>query len=102
MEPGTIRAVMPLARRVACTTDGSRLRAGTQDGRHRLPRAARDSRRRLSRATPCAVRFAPWPADLFTGGSRARAINRALMGVLPDLLAEAQVIHVSSTLTWPE
>jgi len=48
--------------------------------------------------------LAPGRPTLFVfGGSRgARAINRALMGVLPALLDDTQVIHVSGTLTWPE
>lgn len=37
------------------------------------------------------------------GGSRgARSINRALMAILPTLLAEYQVIHISGELTWSE
>jgi UDP-N-acetylglucosamine:LPS N-acetylglucosamine transferase len=37
------------------------------------------------------------------GGSRgAKSINDALMAILPDLLKNMQVIHVSGTLTWPE
>jgi UDP-N-acetylglucosamine--N-acetylmuramyl-(pentapeptide) pyrophosphoryl-undecaprenol N-acetylglucosamine transferase len=40
---------------------------------------------------------------LVFGGSRgAWAINQALMGILPDLLQEMQVIHISGTLTWPQ
>ena len=40
---------------------------------------------------------------LVTGGSRgARSINRALMGILPELLDTYQVIHLSGTLDWPE
>jgi UDP-N-acetylglucosamine--N-acetylmuramyl-(pentapeptide) pyrophosphoryl-undecaprenol N-acetylglucosamine transferase len=108
VEPGSaIRRLMPLARRVACTTDGSRayvpaeklivtgypvrpqLRAARQ-----LPKAAALARFDLK----------PDRLTLFVfGGSRgARVINRALIGVLPALLAEAQIIHVSGTLTWPE
>ena len=35
------------------------------------------------------------------GGSRgAWSINQALMAILPDLLVDMQVIHVSGTLTW--
>ncbi len=35
------------------------------------------------------------------GGSRgAWSINQALMEILPDLLVDTQVIHVSGTLTW--
>jgi UDP-N-acetylglucosamine--N-acetylmuramyl-(pentapeptide) pyrophosphoryl-undecaprenol N-acetylglucosamine transferase len=37
------------------------------------------------------------------GGSRgARSINRALLAVLPALLAEFQVIHISGALDWSE
>lgn len=108
VEPGsTIRTVMPLARRVACTTDGSRAFVPE----HKMDvtgypvrpeiRAARQMSREeaLSR-----FELRPGRPTLFVfGGSRgAQAINRALMGVLPALLAEAQVIHVSGTLTWPE
>lgn len=108
VEPGSaIRHVMPLARRVACTTDGSRAYVPAEKlvvtGYPVRPeiRAAR----RLSKADALA-RFdlTPGRPTLFVfGGSRgARAINRALMGVLPALLAETQVIHVSGALTWPE
>ena len=108
VEPGsTIRLAMPLARRVACTTDGSRAFVPEEKmvvtGYPVRPeiRAARN----LNRAEALA-RFdlAPARPTVFVfGGSRgARAINRALMAVLPDLLAEVQIIHVSGTLTWPE
>ncbi len=41
---------------------------------------------------------------LVFGGSRgARSINRAIIDILPDLLAEGlQIIHISGTLDWPE
>ncbi len=41
---------------------------------------------------------------LVFGGSRgARAINTALLNILPDLLADGiQVIHVTGTLDWPD
>ena len=43
------------------------------------------------------------PTVFVFGGSRgARNINRALTGILPQLLARFQVIHISGTLTWPE
>jgi len=108
VEPGsTIRAVMPLARRVACTTDGSRAFVPA----HKMVvtgypvRPEIRAARRLSRAEALAhFDLRPGRPTLFVfGGSRgARAINRALMGILPALLAEAQVIHVSGALTWPE
>ena len=37
------------------------------------------------------------------GGSKgARSINRAVLGVLPELLAAAQVIHLTGHLDWDE
>lgn len=40
---------------------------------------------------------------LVTGGSTgARSINRALLAILPQLLADMQVIHISGKLDWPE
>jgi UDP-N-acetylglucosamine--N-acetylmuramyl-(pentapeptide) pyrophosphoryl-undecaprenol N-acetylglucosamine transferase len=46
-------------------------------------------------------------ADLFTllvfGGSKgARSINRALLRILPELLEEVQVVHISGHLDWNE
>lgn len=43
------------------------------------------------------------PVVLVVGGSSgARSINRAVLGVLPDLLAGAQVVHLTGRLDWPE
>jgi UDP-N-acetylglucosamine--N-acetylmuramyl-(pentapeptide) pyrophosphoryl-undecaprenol N-acetylglucosamine transferase len=43
------------------------------------------------------------PTLLVLGGSKgARSINRALMAVLPQLLAEMQVVHISGQLDWAE
>ncbi|MCB9135230.1 MAG: undecaprenyldiphospho-muramoylpentapeptide beta-N-acetylglucosaminyltransferase [Anaerolineales bacterium] len=43
------------------------------------------------------------PTLLVFGGSKgARAINRAVLAVLPQLLAEMQVLHLSGTLDWDE
>jgi len=43
------------------------------------------------------------PVLLVAGGSRgARSINKALLGVLPELLGDMQVIHISGMLDWPE
>ncbi|MBN1122271.1 MAG: UDP-N-acetylglucosamine--N-acetylmuramyl-(pentapeptide) pyrophosphoryl-undecaprenol N-acetylglucosamine transferase [Anaerolineae bacterium] len=40
---------------------------------------------------------------LVFGGSRgARSLNRALIASLPDLLPQAQVIHITGRLDWPE
>lgn len=41
------------------------------------------------------------PTLLVFGGSKgARSINRALLGILPQLLPEMQVIHISGQLDW--
>jgi UDP-N-acetylglucosamine--N-acetylmuramyl-(pentapeptide) pyrophosphoryl-undecaprenol N-acetylglucosamine transferase len=108
VEPGsTIRFAVSLASRIACTTDGSRAYVPAEKmvvtGYPVRPdiRAARD----LSRAEALAqFDLLPGRPTLFVfGGSRgARNINQALMAALPELLTEAQVIHVSGTLTWPE
>lgn len=43
------------------------------------------------------------PVLLISGGSRgARSLNRALLAVLPRLLAKMQIIHISGELDWPE
>jgi UDP-N-acetylglucosamine--N-acetylmuramyl-(pentapeptide) pyrophosphoryl-undecaprenol N-acetylglucosamine transferase len=43
------------------------------------------------------------PVLLVFGGSKgARSINRALHAVLPELLKDMQVIHISGNLDWPE
>jgi undecaprenyldiphospho-muramoylpentapeptide beta-N-acetylglucosaminyltransferase len=39
---------------------------------------------------------------VFGGSSGARSINRALLAVLPELLKEMQIIHVSGKLDWTE
>jgi UDP-N-acetylglucosamine--N-acetylmuramyl-(pentapeptide) pyrophosphoryl-undecaprenol N-acetylglucosamine transferase len=43
------------------------------------------------------------PVLLAFGGSKgARSINRALLAVLPEILPETQVLHISGSLDWPE
>ena len=42
------------------------------------------------------------PVLLVTGGSKgAQTLNRAVLSALPDLLALAQVIHLTGSLDWP-
>lgn len=55
-------------------------------------------------AARAAFGFSPeLPTLLVFGGSKgARAINRAVIGVLPQLLAEMQVLHLSGSLDWEE
>jgi UDP-N-acetylglucosamine--N-acetylmuramyl-(pentapeptide) pyrophosphoryl-undecaprenol N-acetylglucosamine transferase len=108
VEPGsTIRAVIPLARRIACTTEGSR--AFVPENKMVVTgypvRADVRAARSLTRVEALATfELTPGRPTLFVfGGSRgARNINRALMAALPTLLERAQVIHVSGALTWPE
>lgn len=108
VEPGsTIRLIVPMARRIACTTDGSRdfVPAEKMIITGYPVRADIRAARALSKAEALA-RFdlqAGRPTLFVFGGSRgARNINRALMAALPALLPEAQIIHVSGELTWPE
>ncbi len=43
------------------------------------------------------------PTLLVFGGSKgARSINRALLAILPELLNEMQVVHISGNLDWAE
>ena len=43
------------------------------------------------------------PVLLCFGGSKgARSINRALIPILPDLLLQMQIIHITGILDWPE
>lgn len=39
---------------------------------------------------------------VFGGSKGARSINRAVTAVLPDLLQEMQVVHITGTLDWDE
>ena len=39
---------------------------------------------------------------VFGGSSGARSINRALLASLPELLEEAQIVHITGKLDWPE
>lgn len=108
VEPGSsIRFSIPMSRRIACTTDGSRefipakkmvvtgypVRPDIRDALG-LSKAEALGRFDLTSERPTLFVF---------GGSRgARNINRALMGALPELLQVAQIIHISGELTWPE
>ncbi len=108
VEPGSsVRFSLRFAQKIGCTLADSRafipeekmvvtgyplrpdLRAATQ----------------LSKAEALAqFNLQPGRKTLFVfGGSRgARNINRPLMRILPELLAQFQVIHISGTFTWPE
>lgn len=108
VEPGsTIRFVVPMARRIACTTEGSRAYVPADKLVVTGYPVRADIRAALSLSkTEALAQFdlQPGRPTLFVfGGSRgARNINRALMAALPELLQSAQIIHVSGELTWPE
>jgi UDP-N-acetylglucosamine--N-acetylmuramyl-(pentapeptide) pyrophosphoryl-undecaprenol N-acetylglucosamine transferase len=108
VEPGSsIKTVLPLATKIACTTDGSRAYIAEEKmvvtGYPVRPEIREVVH--LSKDEALAkFDLKPERPTLFVfGGSRgALNINRALMAALPELLEQAQVIHISGTLTWPE
>jgi len=108
VEPGSsIKSVLPLAKQIACTTGGSRafvpadkmfvtgypirpeLRSAVQ-----MTKAKALAEFNLQSTRPTLL--------VFGGSLGALNINRALMDALPELVTQAQVIHISGTLTWPE
>jgi UDP-N-acetylglucosamine--N-acetylmuramyl-(pentapeptide) pyrophosphoryl-undecaprenol N-acetylglucosamine transferase len=108
VEPGTaIRALIRLADRVACTTEASAAFLPPQ----KMVVTGYPVRPEVRAATTMSREAALEQFDLSAkrltlfvfGGSRgARSINRALLAILPDLLAQFQVIHISGRLDWPE
>lgn len=108
VEPGSsIKLAMPLAKKVACTTEGSRAYVPAQKmvlTGYPVRAELRAASRMTQAAALAQFDLQPGRPTLFVfGGSRgARAINRALMAALSALLAQVQVIHVSGTATWPE
>lgn len=108
VEPGaSIRFSLRFAHKIGATTEGSarfvpagKLVVTGYPVRPEL-RAATAVSREKALAT---FDLTPARQTVFVfGGSRgARAINRALMDILPQLLARYQVIHISGQATWPE
>ncbi|MDX1665546.1 MAG: UDP-N-acetylglucosamine--N-acetylmuramyl-(pentapeptide) pyrophosphoryl-undecaprenol N-acetylglucosamine transferase [Candidatus Promineifilaceae bacterium] len=109
VEPGTaIEVLKHLVDRIACTTAAS----APYLPEDKMVVTGYPVRPELRRATTLLREEAlatfhlttKRPTLLVFGGSRgARSINRALMAVLPALLAEdIQVIHVSGQLDWEE
>ncbi len=108
VEPGSaIKAVMPLAHKVAVTTPGSAVYVPAR----KMVVTGYPVRSNLRQALTLSRAAALAQFDLTTerptlfvfGGSRgAWHINKALMAILPQLLADYQVIHISGKLTWPQ
>jgi len=106
IEPGlALKLVAWFADRIAVTTEDSRsyFRSNAQVSvsgyptRADLTKVNRDSAYQTFNLSP------DLPTLLVFGGSKgARSINRALVTILPSLLAEMQIIHITGTHTWPE
>jgi undecaprenyldiphospho-muramoylpentapeptide beta-N-acetylglucosaminyltransferase len=106
IEPGlTIRVMSRLAREIALTVEDSRAYfPGKRTVVTGYP--VRPELRKATRGGGL-VEFKLDPARrtlLVFGGSRgSRAINYALLDILPELLqSEIQVIHITGTLDWPD
>jgi undecaprenyldiphospho-muramoylpentapeptide beta-N-acetylglucosaminyltransferase len=108
VEPAmAIRAVSRLARKVACTAEMSR--AYFPEGKavvtgYPVRKELREATDMARKAALAAFDLRPErPTVLVFGGSRgSRSINRALGGIMAELLAKAQVIHITGELDWPE
>jgi UDP-N-acetylglucosamine--N-acetylmuramyl-(pentapeptide) pyrophosphoryl-undecaprenol N-acetylglucosamine transferase len=106
IEPGlALKTLIRMSDKVAVTTETSRAflpsRADiTVSGypvRSDLKRITKEQGQRILNLQ------AELPTLLVSGGSRgAHSINRALLAVLPQLLAELQVIHISGQRDWEE
>jgi UDP-N-acetylglucosamine--N-acetylmuramyl-(pentapeptide) pyrophosphoryl-undecaprenol N-acetylglucosamine transferase len=106
IEPGlTIQVLRRLVRRVALTVEESKPYFPKNETvvtgyplRQSMLEATREAGMKQFNLDPARKTV------LVFGGSRgSRAINYALLDILPDLLANgAQVIHVTGTLDWPD
>jgi UDP-N-acetylglucosamine--N-acetylmuramyl-(pentapeptide) pyrophosphoryl-undecaprenol N-acetylglucosamine transferase len=106
IEPGlALKTLIRFADQVALTNEKSRtfiagrtaVRVTGYPVRSDLKRVSQQKGRELLQLQP------DQPTLLVLGGSKgARSINRALIAVLPQLLGEMQVIHISGQLDWEE
>lgn len=106
IEPGlALKTVARFADRICLIAEDSRRYFRATD---RLVVTGHPARQGLADWSPedarTALDLAPQlPVLLVFGGSKgARSINRAVLAVLPQLLAGAQVVHLSGTLDWEE
>ncbi len=106
LEPGlALKALAPMASHLALTAPAS-----ASYFNRRIPHTITGypTRAELARWTRSEARQTlaipeGEPVVLVMGGSKgAHSINRALAGILPDLLNEAHVLHLSGKLDWPE
>ncbi|MFP4396050.1 MAG: undecaprenyldiphospho-muramoylpentapeptide beta-N-acetylglucosaminyltransferase [Anaerolineales bacterium] len=105
IEPAqSVRFVARMAERIGVTVADSRAYLPEEKVvvtgyplREEITRWTRDAAREALSLSP------EGPVVLVFGGSRgARSINRALAAHLPELLAQAEIIHISGKLDWPE
>ena len=108
IEPGaSIKFTLPMAQKIAATTDGSEAYVPAEKlvvTGYPVRNEIRAALRLTKEQALAQFDLAPGRQTLFVfGGSRgAQNINRALMAILPELLKNYQVIHISGTFTWPE
>ena len=108
VEPaGAITRIAPLVDKIACTTaDSAEFLPAEKLSETGYPvrNSLREAGDLLAEAAREHFELVPTRKTLFVfGGSRgAQSINRALMAILPRLLEQIQVIHISGTLTWEE
>ena len=104
IEPGlAIRTISNLVSRIALSVEGSRqfTPAGKEvivsgyPVRSKMLSWTRDQAFKILKLSP------DLPILLVFGGSKgARSINQALEAILPELLKEIQVVHITGTLDW--
>jgi UDP-N-acetylglucosamine--N-acetylmuramyl-(pentapeptide) pyrophosphoryl-undecaprenol N-acetylglucosamine transferase len=106
IEPGlALKALARFATRIALTTETSRQYFRKPD---RLVVTGYPTRTELQASDLSSARsrlglHADLPVLLVFGGSQgARSINRAVLAILPQLLAEMQVLHIGGKLDWAE
>jgi len=106
IEPGlALRVVSWLADRIALTvedsmiyfSDQSKLMVSGYPTRLGLHAWSLDEARKVFDLSP------DYPTLLVFGGSKgARSINQAMIRILPQILIDTQVIHISGHLDWPD
>lgn len=105
IEPGlALKTLSHFARRIAVTTEESRQYFSNSAAVTVTGYPLRSDLLAWERkAAQEALQLSPdLPTLLVFGGSKgARSINTALMPILPDLLSEMQVVHISGALDWP-
>jgi len=106
IEPGlALKTLSRLAGSIAITAENSRRYFSSHadlrlTGYPTRPELARGSREQAMATFDLDAGF---PTLLVFGGSKgAHSINQALLAILPALLAEMQVIHISGQLDWPD